>query len=77
MPPQHPIFKGSKEPASAPPGVRENPRMSLRVGTTMEESEREIIRSTLAHTAGNKTRAARMLGISLKTMHNKVKKYQL
>jgi DNA-binding protein Fis len=36
-----------------------------------------MIRSTLEHTSGNKTRAAKILGISLKTMHNKVKKYQL
>ena len=43
----------------------------------MEDAEREMIRRTLTHTAGNKTRAAKMLGISLKTMHNKVKKYGL
>jgi transcriptional regulator with PAS, ATPase and Fis domain len=43
----------------------------------MEETEREMIRSTLKHTAGNKTRAAKILNISLKTMHNKVKKYEL
>jgi DNA-binding NtrC family response regulator len=54
-----------------------SPRVVLRVGSTMEETEREMIRSTLAHTAGNKTRAARILNISVKTMHNKVKKYEL
>ena len=43
----------------------------------MEDSEREMIRSTLLHTSGNKTRAAKMLDISLKTMHNKVKKFGL
>jgi DNA-binding NtrC family response regulator len=43
----------------------------------MEEAERELIRKTLAHAGGNKTRAAKILGISLKTMHNKVKKYGL
>jgi len=51
--------------------------ITLRIGTPMEDAERELIRSTLAHTAGNKTRAARILGISLKTMHNKVKKFRL
>ena len=51
--------------------------MTLPVGSTMEDAERELIRSTLAHTSGNKTRAAKILGISLKTMHNKVKKYGL
>jgi DNA-binding NtrC family response regulator len=49
----------------------------LPIGTTMRETEREMIRSTLAHTSGNKTRAAKILDISLKTMHNKVKKYGL
>jgi DNA-binding NtrC family response regulator len=47
------------------------------IGTTMRDAEREMIRSTLAHTSGNKTRAAKILDISLKTMHNKVKKYGL
>jgi DNA-binding NtrC family response regulator len=53
------------------------PMVALRVGVPMEEAERELIRSTLAHTSGNKTRAAKILGISLKTMHNKVKKFGL
>jgi DNA-binding NtrC family response regulator len=55
----------------------DEPRVVIRVGSTMEETEREMIRSTLAHTEGNKTRAAKILDISLKTMHNKVKKYGL
>jgi len=49
----------------------------LEIGVSMEEAEREIIASTLRHTGGNKTRAAKILGISLKTMHNKVKKFSL
>ena len=51
--------------------------LALPVGSSMEEAEREIIRRTLALTAGNKTRAAKILQISLKTMHNKVKKFGL
>jgi DNA-binding NtrC family response regulator len=43
----------------------------------MREIEREAIVRTLLHTGGNKTRAARILGVSIKTMHNKVKKYGL
>lgn len=49
----------------------------IEIGVSMEEAEREIIASTLRHTGGNKTRAAKILGISLKTMHNKVKKFAL
>jgi DNA-binding NtrC family response regulator len=51
--------------------------VSLPVGMSMDHAEREMIRTTLLHTSGNKTRAAKILGISLKTMHNKVKKYEL
>ena len=58
-------------------GPGEATHVTLKIGTTMRDAEREMIRSTLAHTAGNKTRAARILDISLKTMHNKVKKYGL
>ena len=38
----------------------------------MDEAERQLIEVTLEHTGGNKTRAAEMLGISLKTLHNKL-----
>ena len=39
-------------------------------------SERELILQTLAATSQNKTRAAELLGISLKTLHNKLKEYE-
>jgi DNA-binding NtrC family response regulator len=38
----------------------------------VDEAERQLIEITLQHTSGNKTRAAEMLGISLKTLHNKL-----
>jgi DNA-binding NtrC family response regulator len=46
------------------------------VGTTVDEMERELILQTLAATNNNKTRAAELLGISLKTLHNKLKEYE-
>jgi DNA-binding NtrC family response regulator len=46
------------------------------VGTTVDQAERELIRQTLAATSNNKTRAAELLGISLKTLHNKLKEYE-
>ena len=46
-------------------------------GTTVEEAERRLIMMTLEHTRDNKTRAAEILGISLKTLHNKLNKLRL
>jgi len=45
------------------------------VGTTVGEAERLLILKTLESTNNNKTRAAEILGISLKTLHNKLKEY--
>ena len=46
------------------------------VGTTVDDAERELILQTLTATSQNKTRAAELLGISLKTLHNKLKEYE-
>jgi DNA-binding NtrC family response regulator len=46
--------------------------VTLEAGTTVHDAERRLIRMTLEHTLGNKTRAAEILGISLKTLHNKL-----
>ena len=47
----------------------------LGVGTTVGEAEKALILKTLESTSNNKTRAAEILGISLKTLHNKLKEY--
>jgi DNA-binding NtrC family response regulator len=47
----------------------------LGVGTTVEEAEKMLILKTLESTSNNKTKAAEILGISLKTLHNKLKEY--
>src|SRR5256885_51258 len=47
----------------------------VEVGTTVSEAERLLILKTLESTNNNKTRAAEILGISLKTLHNKLKEY--
>ena len=49
--------------------------LQVEVGTTVDEAERRLILRTLESTMNNKTRAAEILGISLKTMHNKLKEY--
>ena len=50
------------------------PTISLEAGVTVDEAERRLILLTLEHTRDNKTRAAEILGISLKTLHNKLNK---
>ena len=49
---------------------------SLAVGTSLEEAERVLILKTLRSTGGNKSKAAKLLGISLKTFYNKLNKYE-
>jgi DNA-binding NtrC family response regulator len=49
--------------------------VSFRVGTSLEDAEKALIIKTLAANGNNKTRAADVLGISLKTLHNKLKTY--
>jgi DNA-binding NtrC family response regulator len=58
----------------APP-VDEMEAVRFQIGTTVEEAEKGLILRTLEHTKNNKTRAAEILGISLKTLHNKLKEY--
>jgi DNA-binding NtrC family response regulator len=49
--------------------------IQVEVGATVNEAERRLIMKTLESTNNNKTRAAEILGISLKTLHNKLKDY--
>jgi transcriptional regulator with PAS, ATPase and Fis domain len=49
--------------------------ITVRVGATVDEAERLLILRTLEVTGQNKTRAAEILGVSLKTLHNKLKEY--
>jgi transcriptional regulator with PAS, ATPase and Fis domain len=53
-------------------GEESLPTIALTPGTTVDEAERRLILLTLEHTRNNKTRAAEILGISLKTLHNKL-----
>jgi DNA-binding NtrC family response regulator len=69
-----PGFGKSKAPASHSANGN---FVEVPVGTTVDEAERLLILRTLEATGHNKTRAAEMLGVSLKTMHNKLKEYRL
>ncbi len=51
-------------------------RSGLQVGKTIEETERELITLTLEQLAGDKRKAAQVLGISLKTLYNRLNAYE-
>jgi DNA-binding NtrC family response regulator len=54
--------------------AREN-GIRIEIGSTIDQAERLLILKTLDSHGNNKTRAAETLGISLKTLHNKLKEY--
>jgi DNA-binding NtrC family response regulator len=47
----------------------------LEAGMTVNEAERALIELTLRHAGNNRTRTAEILGISIKTLFNKLKEY--
>ncbi|MCA9740996.1 MAG: sigma-54-dependent Fis family transcriptional regulator [Deferribacteres bacterium] len=76
------------EPTDLPPRLRQVGAISdseakslpanmvaVHLGTTVEEMERQLILRTLEMQGNNKTRAAEVLGVSLKTLHNKLNRY--
>jgi len=50
--------------------------LTIAPGMTVDEAEEKLIFATLDAAGGNKTRAAEMLGISLKTLHNKLNRFK-
>ncbi len=47
----------------------------LLIGSTVGEIERELVLQTLARYDGNRTHAARVLGVSVRTLRNKIRSY--
>lgn len=66
-------------PAAKPEDLKrafdESNSVRVQVGTTVDEAERQLILKTLHATNNNKTKAAEILGISSKTLQNKLKEY--
>ncbi|MFO7850749.1 MAG: sigma-54 dependent transcriptional regulator [Spirochaetia bacterium] len=63
-----------------PPSVvsgAEDDHIRVPIGSTLEDAEKDIIRATLRHEEGNKSRTAEVLGIGRKTLHRKIQEYQL
>jgi DNA-binding NtrC family response regulator len=65
QPPQYPLHQ-----------AHEHGSMPFRVGMTIEEMEKQMLLRTLAHFDNDKTRTAEALGVSLKTIYNKLSRYQ-
>jgi DNA-binding NtrC family response regulator len=53
------------------------PTLSLKSGMTVREMEKQLITQTLQEVRDNRTRAAELLGISIRTLRNKLKEYKL
>lgn len=62
---------GESQPASSPA----EPQAGTLVGKTVAEVEQGLIIDTLQHCFGNRTHAANILGISIRTLRNKLKQY--
>lgn len=63
-------------PESMTSKAHKAPTVEFRLGQTMDEVEKQFLFSTISFVDGNKTKAAKMLDISLKTLHNKLAKYK-
>ena len=55
--------------------MREPITVQMQIPITIGDAERMLVFATLTATENNKTRAAELLGISLKTLHNKLHEY--
>jgi DNA-binding NtrC family response regulator len=57
-------------------GTGDGSTLQLRIGTTVADAERRLILATLDEFGGNKEQAAKALGVSLKTLYNKLNRYK-
>jgi DNA-binding NtrC family response regulator len=67
-----PMIPASDHPPLAP---RTDEIIPLLIGTTVDRVERELVLHTLVRCNGNRTRAARMLGLSIRTLRNRIRLY--
>ncbi len=66
--------------ASTPPSLQPaapGDVLPVKLGMSVDEAERVLIEATLVHAGMNKTRAASVLGITARTLHTKLRQYQL
>ncbi len=68
-------LEGSESPSAAHPAAADI--NCLRPGVSLGQMERQLFEITLKATGGNRSRAAELLGVSLRTVRNKVRSYGL
>jgi DNA-binding NtrC family response regulator len=56
-------------------GAKESQEITIPIGTTLQDCEKQMIIHTLKLTAGNRRRAAQILGISRRALYNKLDRY--
>lgn len=66
------ISQNALDPAHLPQDL-----LHIPVGTTLREAEQKLIRATLEHFQDDKKKTADMLGISLKTLYNRIQEFQI
>jgi DNA-binding NtrC family response regulator len=71
LPPPPPTTRPAAVSSEGPDSI------TFTVGTSLDDAEKGLILKTLARNGNNKTQAAQILGISLKTLHNKLRRYGL
>jgi len=64
------------ETPGAAPAASGGPGLHIKVGTSLADAERQLTLATLAHFGRHKEKTAATLGISLKTLYNRLKEYE-
>ena len=57
--------------------AQETKPAAFKAGLTLQEAEKQLLQKTLEATGGNRTRAAELMGVSLRTIRNKIREYGL
>ena len=68
-------FPAPEIPLSGSRALSPHEIVPMLIGSTVEAIERELVLQTLARFDGNRTHAARVLGLSVRTMRNKIRQY--
>ncbi len=71
------VLRRSQLALAAPAEPEAEPNGAALAGMTLRDAEKEIIRSTLEQTGGNREEAARILGIGERTLYRKINEYDL